>query len=250
MLNNLALLSKNDIPFPEAQLIIHQPSIKEIGYLGQDSFFSGCELLNFSKDKYLTQGKNYLENKSNFEILMSTIQDKNPIIEKNRVSAEQVLLLLFPEYTIRFLPNCIGLIKDNKIFQINKDNFDIFQTLLRQIFVLDRLSGNGRRYNPEGKAAEQLAKKFQKYHQTLARIKGHREGQNVTILSRYISILAVGEKKDINTLLNYSVYQLFDEFQRFKLKEESDAYLQMKLAGAKDLREPKNWMKDIYSDQE
>jgi hypothetical protein len=38
------------------------------------------------------------------------------------------------------------------------------------------------------------------------------EGQKVTILSRYISILAVGENKNINDLLNYSVYQLFDEF--------------------------------------
>jgi len=38
------------------------------------------------------------------------------------------------------------------------------------------------------------------------------QGQNVTILSRYISILAVGEQKDINLLLEYTVFQLFDEF--------------------------------------
>jgi hypothetical protein len=38
------------------------------------------------------------------------------------------------------------------------------------------------------------------------------EGQKVAILTRYVSILAVGEKKDMNSLLGYSVYQLFDEF--------------------------------------
>ena len=32
--NRLLLLSKNDIPFPEGRLVIHQPTIKEIGYIG------------------------------------------------------------------------------------------------------------------------------------------------------------------------------------------------------------------------
>ena len=34
MLNKLLLLSGNDIPFVEAQMIIHQPSLKEIAYVG------------------------------------------------------------------------------------------------------------------------------------------------------------------------------------------------------------------------
>lgn len=76
------------------------------------------------------------------------------------------------------------------------------------------------------------------------------EGQKVAILTRYVSILAVGEKKDMNSLLGYSVYQLFDEFQRFCLKQESDIYVQAKMAGAKDLKEVENWMKDIHSDSE
>lgn len=39
MLNNLLLLSGNDIPFVSAQIAIHQPTIKEIGYIGEQSFF-------------------------------------------------------------------------------------------------------------------------------------------------------------------------------------------------------------------
>ena len=39
MLNDLLLLSGNDIPFIEAQVNIHQPSIKEIAYIGEESFF-------------------------------------------------------------------------------------------------------------------------------------------------------------------------------------------------------------------
>ena len=50
MLNDLLLLSGNDIPFIEAQVNIHQPSIKEIAYIGEEAFFIGCNLLNFSKN--------------------------------------------------------------------------------------------------------------------------------------------------------------------------------------------------------
>ena len=49
MLNDLLLLSGTDIPFQKAQISIHQPTIKEISFIGEEAFFIGCELLNFSK---------------------------------------------------------------------------------------------------------------------------------------------------------------------------------------------------------
>ena len=51
MVNELGLMVKNDIPFNEAQLTIHQPSVKEIGLIGEEDFFIGCQLLTVSKDK-------------------------------------------------------------------------------------------------------------------------------------------------------------------------------------------------------
>ena len=68
----------------------------------------------------------------------------------------------------------------------------------------------------------------------------------MAILSRYVSILAVGEQKNINDLMNYTVYQLFDEFDRFELKEQFDLYIRAQLAGARDLKEVDNWKKDIH----
>ena len=49
MLNDLLLLSGTDIPFQQAQISIHQPTIKEISFIGEEAFFIGCALLNFSK---------------------------------------------------------------------------------------------------------------------------------------------------------------------------------------------------------
>ena len=76
MLNDLLLLSKNDIPFIGAQINIHQPTIKEIALIGEENFFSGCEMLNFSKEILSEQDRINLAKLTNFEILMSIMNDK------------------------------------------------------------------------------------------------------------------------------------------------------------------------------
>jgi hypothetical protein len=70
--------------------------------------------------------------------------------------------------------------------------------------------------------------------------------QKVSILNRYVSILTVGEHKDMNSLLNYTVFQIYDEFERFNLKTAFDLNLQVRMAGATDVEEAENWMKDLY----
>jgi hypothetical protein len=66
------------------------------------------------------------------------------------------------------------------------------------------------------------------------------------LLSRYVSILAVGEKKDINDLMNYTVYQLMDEYNRFQLKTKYDTWIKFKVAGATGMEDPEDWLKDIH----
>ena len=51
----------------------------------------------------------------------------------------------------------------------------------------------------------------------------------------------------MNELLNYTVYQLQDEFKRYQMKLAFDINMQAKLAGAKDLEEVDNWMDDLHS---
>jgi hypothetical protein len=98
------------------------------------------------------------------------------------------------------------------------------------------------------KHAQMIVDKIKKGRTKLAQQQAEQHrGQKISILQRYISILSVGEQKDMNSLLEYSVYQLFDEFNRFSLKEQSDFYLEAKMAGAKDLQEVDNWMKDIHT---
>ena len=241
--NELLLLSGNDIPFIEAQVTIHQPTIKEIAYIGEEAFFTGCELINFSKNILPEQDKMNLEDKTNFDILIAILRERNAVMQRNRNCVEMVLALIFPWYTIDITSDAIVLEKEEERHLINNDNFETFKTIFNMMFSFSK--DESRDYNPSGEVAKRIAEKLKQRHQKLAELK---EGkQKIDILSRYVSILAVGEHKDMNSLLNLSVYQLFDEFERFKLKMSYDIYFQAKMAGAKDLKEVEDWMKDIHS---
>ena len=241
--NELLLLSGNDIPFIEAQVTIHQPTIKEIAYIGEEAFFTGCELINFSKNILPEQDKVNLEDKTNFDILIAILRERNAVMQRNRNCVEMVLALIFPWYTIDIINDAIVLEKEEERHLINNDNFETFKTIFNMMFSFSK--DESRDYNPSGEVAKRIAEKLKQRHQKLAELK---EGKKkIDILSRYVSILAVGEHKDMNSLLNLSVYQLFDEFERFKLKMSYDIYFQAKMAGAKDLKEVEDWMKDIHS---
>jgi hypothetical protein len=51
----------------------------------------------------------------------------------------------------------------------------------------------------------------------------------------------------MNALMNYTIYQLFDEFKRYQLKLNWEITLKARLAGAKDVQDAEDWMEDIHS---
>ena len=247
MKNELILLSGADIPFIEGTITIHQPTLFEISFIGEETLFTGCELLKFSKDILVSEDKNRLSNYTDFNILMSIINDKSGSMIHNVSCAKQVLELMFPLYDIVYMPNEIVFVDKNDKFtvcgQINDTNFLAFKEMLVDIFCLKQTTGASE-YNAQGELAKKIADKFKRRQQQLAELSA--KPKKVAIFSRYISILAVGEHKDMNSFMKYTVYQLLDEFQRFQLKIGYDVYFQARMAGAKDMKEPEDWMKDIH----
>lgn len=244
MINNLMLLAGVDIPFIEAQIAIHQPTLKEISMIGEESFYTGCGVLNFSKDNLSLEDRTNLEPLSNFEILMSILSGNHMEIRQNKVCALMVLSLLFPRYEIKFSLKEITLQKEGEIRSINSENFERFKEILTAMFCLKgRGSEEHPEYNPGGKYAKEIADKIAKGRQKVAEQKGE---QKISILSLFASIVAVGQQQDLNEVLNYTVYQLFDQYDRFELKEANDMYFRAQLAGARDLKEIDNWRKNIH----
>jgi hypothetical protein len=72
--------------------------------IGEDVLFTGCEMLRFSKDILSDEDKNRLNDYSDFNILMSIMNDKSGPMIHNVSCAKQVLELLFPMYTVTYSP--------------------------------------------------------------------------------------------------------------------------------------------------
>lgn len=250
MLNDLILLSGVDIPLKEAALVIHQPRIKEIALIGENNFFTGYELLKFSKDSLTSEDKARLGNQTDFDIIMSIINDKQtPEFQKNTVCTLMLLTILFPEYEIQLNKKDITFIKrqdEQEVFKtcLNNANYESFKQILEQIVPLGKSSNES--YNPSGDLARKIADKLKQGNQKRAEMQ--KANQKTSIFSRYISILTVGEQKDMNSFMDYTPYQLFDEYERYILKTNYDTVFKLRIAGAKDVKDADDWMKDIHEE--
>ena len=60
-MDDLLLISGNDIPFPRAELTIHQPTVEEIAFIGEQTFFTGVNYLNFRKSHLMLEEQEQLE---------------------------------------------------------------------------------------------------------------------------------------------------------------------------------------------
>ena len=244
-IDELFLLSGNDIPFYAGMIVIHIPTISEISRIGEEDFFKGIHFLLLDKDDLGSEDKSDLEKLSNFDIFMSVMNSKEST--KHKTDALKVLGLIFPNAKPKIEKDKILLQQENIDVEssINKFNFDEFQNYICQIFCLAS-NGTKKEYDPEDGYAAKIAKKFEDRHKKLSKLQNDGEVK-INFLMKQVSILTVGLKKDMNSLMRYSVYQLNDEFKRFRLKENFDVYIQAKMAGASDLEEVTNWMEDIHS---
>lgn len=246
IIDELSLELGIDLPFIEAGVTIHQPRLREIAYVTEHRFWLGCQLLKFDKENLTEQDKNSLSNWSNFNIIMSMIQENNVESQQAKLNILSILTLLFPNYSFNLGTKAIQLqhSQTKEVAEINDNNFQIFKNVVNEMFCLK--GGEDKQYNPAGDLAKKLADKFKKARAKKAQLASGGRDQKISILSRYVSILTVGQKKDMNSFQDYTVYQLMDEFSRFNLKLQYDAWVKYKIAGAQNLQTPEDWLKDMH----
>lgn len=241
----LALMTGADIPIPECQLIIHQPSIREISMIGEKSFFIGAQCLTINKTMFI-QDKNLLSQINNFQIFMTIIQEKKAADKKE--ATEKVLFLLFPQYKILFTPNSLLFNpinkNNNESIIIDETNFEILQNYLRDIFCVTNGPMDQQSFNPGGKKAQEIAKKLQRGRERIAAEKGNKTS---SILSQYLSIITVGLSIPLKYIIELTMYQLYDIIERYHLWIAWDLDTKTRLAGGKPDHKPDNWMKNIHN---
>ena len=93
----LALMTGADIPIPECQLTLHQPTMYEISMVGEREFFTGAQVLCMDKGIYI-EDENALSEINNFQIFMTVMMEKSPAAMDKKAKVNAVLSILFPGY--------------------------------------------------------------------------------------------------------------------------------------------------------
>lgn len=237
----LALMCGTDYPVPECQLAIHQPKIKEISYIGESDFFSGIQTLCLSKSMF-AKDESVLQNRSNFQIFMTIMSEKEAIDKKNAV--QQVFTLLFPKNQVIFTPRSL-LVNDNgQTHQIDESNFDFLQDALRKICCSNSGIMDQQAFNPADDKAREIAEKLMRGRRRVAEQKGE---INVSIFSQYLSILTIGTNTlSLAEASELTIFQLYDLVERYILYMNWDLDIRTRLAGGKPDAPAENWMKNLH----
>ena len=237
----LALMCGTDIPAPECQLIIHQPSILEISFIGDKDFFAGVQCLCLYKSMFV-QDKSLLSEINNFQIFM-TIMNEEQAKEK-REATKKVLTLLFPNKKVLFTPKSLLFQEENNdSIIVDEKNFEQLQEILRKVFCMQNAPMDQQAFNPSGDKAKEIAKKLMRGRERIAAEKGD---QNVSVFSQYVSSLAVGLGMPIKDFTSLTMFQLYDQVERFMLWMNWDLDNKIRLAGGKPDDKPENWMKNLH----
>ena len=247
-IDSLTLISGIDVPIPEIGVNIHQPTIREIAYIGEKSFYEAAQTIIIQKEDFINgleniaqEDKIALSQMSNFEIFLKLVE-ANPL---SSTKVQMLLSLLFPDFNSSIEGRFIFLVnpKEQKSILINDSTFEILQEVITTILCLQ--SGNTKEeFNPQGDRAREIAEKIKRGRERAARLKGEKKQQS-SFLSKYISGLGIGTNTlNIHNVLDLTLYQLLNQLERYGLYTQYNISIQAKMAGAKDV-EDVDWLKDI-----
>lgn len=240
--SRLALMTGAPIPIPECQITVHQPTMEEISYMGEEDFFIGVQTLTLHKSMFVKEGgKDVLDNISNFQIFMMVMSEKETADKK--VATIDLLSLLFPGYKPLLTPQSLIFNKGDQTVIIDENNFDNLQEVLRLVFCANQGAMDQQAFNPANEQAREIAEKLMRGRQRVAAQNG---SSNASIFSQYLSTLSIGLQLDINVLKKVTMFQIYDLMERYVLHLNWDLDVRTRLAGGKPDSQPDNWMKNIH----
>ena len=230
-------------------IAVSQPSVKDICAFGEDNFLMGVQIFTGIERTVspIKEGNSRLAMLEDFQVLM-VILNEDDNLKRDML---EFFKLIFPEYNVRFDPGCISfLIGDNKriVGQINPMNFEEFKNTLQTLF-LPKGSESAQDYNPANDAAARIAEKLKRGNQTRQQLALEEDKGTGSLFTNYVSILSVGMNISLESLFNYTPFQLYDTFIRYSKKIAFDLYQKIATTPMMDvskMKEPDNWMDNLY----
>ena len=250
-------LSGQDVKIPACGIFVRQPKIKDILMnFGETMFFSTVQMLAdpSSFASIMKEGNSVLADVPDFQIMIGVLgQENNPLSQ----NFNKFFGLCFPDFDVSYSSHSIDFkVDDNVVGIVNTFNIEEFGQTLRELFI-PAPQDEEPEYNIDESnvTSRRLLEKIKRNREKLAKARAHKEGENMSIIALYTSVLSIGLSMDINVLYNYTVFQLFDAFKRYIAKMQFDQYRELMMipfadtASLKD-KEPDNWIANLYKPSE
>lgn len=263
-IDKLLLETGSKIYIDEIKTYIVQPTIRDISEVmqGEKQFLTCityiCKTIinidELKQNKDITEEDIQIFSKiSSFEYLLG-LMSKQPYIF---IYFIQLLKLFFPNY-IWELENdnnnvYINMTDINKVnkdteeenkdkgFQINKENYDLIIKYIEKIINLnfDKKEDD---YNPINEQARKIAEKLKESHKKLQEIK-NKNGEDY-FYAKVINLLRGTGYFDMKELLDMTIYQLVQTYQRFSLYDGRQIQTIYHAAGA-EIKDFIDWTQEI-----
>lgn len=233
-----------DYYIKELNVVIHQPSYKEVSMVGERAMFVFTKVINLSVDEVklsdalddLSEAE--INSLNDFTIFLYFIKEK----ELKRIFLS-FMTLLFPNYLIKIQEDFISLKYktdngDEIEARIDQFNFDLFKTHINMIFPI-KDNATGEEYNTQGKIANEIKEKLLK-----GRAKANEQSDkedSIDVFGRYCLIISIGNSLDYDKTLSLTIAQINQQYRAYCHKREYENYKDLMLARAKDLKPVEDW---------
>ena len=249
-IDKLTLITGQSIIIGRPVISLYQPTLKELGSLGQTNFYSAAVLLAYPKKVIKLTDESMLEYATDFDIIMTMLRQMDDMSKLNANITLLLMSLLFKDYSIKVAGNMLLLEREGeKQIIINSENYEPIKQAIIQMFCLEDIMGttNTEIKDTDGPMVRRIKEKFKKRHEILAKQKGGKSNTENDLLSRYMSIVSIGLHLPLTELSDYTVYQLFDGYKRAQLKDSFDFYIQRVTSFGCVKKEEKvvNWQKNL-----
>ena len=239
-------LSGCPVPLKQANVFLTPPKVRDILAFGEDKFLMASQLFS-NTGKFLRQvreGNSELERYNDFQLLLVILNEE----ANSRRLVDDYFELVFPDYHIELTKSSIDYTIEGRVVgRITPFNFEELQVITSELF--EPYKDKKEEYNPVNDKAAEIAAKLKKGKQKIAELKGRGKQEDTSLFATYLSVLGVGLSIDMNILLSYTPFQLYDTFTRYFAKVQSDIYQQISMqpfADTSKIEAPEEWYRNLY----
>lgn len=224
---DLKLKMISNVPIIIDGISIYSVPIKQIAEFGYKNYNQAIKILCISKQE--------IESLINEKISSLEFLQMNMIFDPNvKIVLNEILSLICKENVVYSDKQECFVISGRLL---DKNNFDEVIDIIRKINSIENTDEPTE--HPSNEKAKMILQKRRKARMRLMSSSNNDETLNLYDL---VSIVAVGLKLPIDKVIEYSIYQLLDQFKRLMAKENYETSISSLLQGAnKNDLELKHW---------